>query len=140
MVRPLPVELQNSIKSLLRHNTSFFVIRKRYPSVSLSTHSRYKKKRLSSATLPTGGRPSFASVSIQQYIARMFLNGRQDGSKTVQEYLRSIEIDMSFSEASKLLKRMGFKPIQGEKLRPTLSVKKTSLFSWHGPKNTSILR
>ena len=110
MVRSLPVELQNSIKSLLLQNTPFSVIRKRYPSVSLSTLTRYKKKFLSSATLPAGGRPSFVSVSTQQYIARMLRNGRQDGPKAVQEYLRSIEIDMSLSGVRKLLKRMGFKP------------------------------
>ena len=110
MVHPLPVELQNSIKSLLLQNTPFSVIRKRYPSVSLSTLTRYKKKFLSSATLPAGGRPSFVSVSTQQYIARMLRNGRQDGPKAVQEYLRSIEIDMSLSGVRKLLKRMGFKP------------------------------
>ncbi|KAG2214661.1 hypothetical protein INT46_005678 [Mucor plumbeus] len=52
MVRSLPVELQNSIKFLLLQNTPFSVIRKRYPSVSLSTLTRYKKKFLSSATLP----------------------------------------------------------------------------------------
>ncbi|KAG2199892.1 hypothetical protein INT46_009832 [Mucor plumbeus] len=110
MVRPLPIEIQNSIKSLLLQNTPFSVIRKHYPSVSLSTLTRYKKKFLSSATLPAGGRPSFVSVSTQQYIARMLRNGRQDGPKAVQEYLRSIEIDMSFSGVRKLLKRMGFKP------------------------------
>ncbi|KAG2196684.1 hypothetical protein INT46_009607 [Mucor plumbeus] len=111
MFHPLPVELQNSIKSLLLQNTPFSVIRKRYPSVSLSTLTRYKKKFLSSATLPTGERPSFVSVSTQQYIARMLQkNGRQDGPKAVQEYLRSIEIDMSLSGVRKLLKRMGFKP------------------------------
>jgi len=71
MVRPLPVELQNSIKFLLLQNTPFSFIRKRYPSVSLSTLTRYKKKFLSSATLLAGGRPSFFSVSTQQYIARM---------------------------------------------------------------------
>ncbi|KAG2212768.1 hypothetical protein INT46_010728 [Mucor plumbeus] len=61
MVHPLPVELQNSIKSLLLQNTPFSFIRKRYPSVSLSTLTRYKKKFLSSATLPAGGRPSFVN-------------------------------------------------------------------------------
>ncbi|KAG2206449.1 hypothetical protein INT46_006977 [Mucor plumbeus] len=91
MVLPLPVELQDSIKFLLLQNTSF-------------------SKFLSSATLPAGGRSSFVSVSTQQYIARMLRNGRQDGPKAVQEYLRSIEIDMSLSGGRKLLKRMGFKP------------------------------
>ncbi|KAG2189630.1 hypothetical protein INT46_007243, partial [Mucor plumbeus] len=71
IVRPLPAEIQNSIKSLLLQNTPFSVIRKRYPSVSLFSLTRYKKKFLSSATLPAGGRPSFVSVSTQQYIARM---------------------------------------------------------------------
>ncbi|KAG2210618.1 hypothetical protein INT46_005294 [Mucor plumbeus] len=92
LVRSLPVELQNSIKYLLLQNTPFF------------------KKFLSSATLPAGGRSSFVSVSTQQYIARRLQNGRQDGPKAVQEYLRSIEIDMSLSGVRKLLKRMGFKP------------------------------
>ncbi|KAG2194693.1 hypothetical protein INT46_010161 [Mucor plumbeus] len=110
MVLPLPVELQNSIKSLLLQNTPFSVIRKRYPPVSLSTLTRYKKKFLSSATLPAGGRPSFVSVSTQQYITTMLRNGIQDNPKAVQEYLRSIEIDMSLSGVRKLLKRMGFKP------------------------------
>ncbi|KAG2208413.1 hypothetical protein INT46_009614 [Mucor plumbeus] len=85
----------------VKQNTPFSVIRKRYPSVSLSTLTRYKKKFLSSATLPAGGRPSFVSVSTQQYIARMLRNGRQDGPKAVQEYLRSIEIDMSLSGQKK---------------------------------------
>ncbi|KAG2189850.1 hypothetical protein INT46_011682, partial [Mucor plumbeus] len=40
----------------------------------------------------------------------MLRNGIQDGPKAVQEYLRSIEIDMSLSGVRKLLKRMGFKP------------------------------
>jgi hypothetical protein len=64
MVQPLPVELQNSIKSLLLQSTLFFAIRKHYLSVSSSTFTLYKKKFLSSATfLPAGGRPSFVSVS-----------------------------------------------------------------------------
>ncbi|KAG2192594.1 hypothetical protein INT46_002546 [Mucor plumbeus] len=83
MVCPLPVEIQNSIKSLLLQNTPFSVIRKRYPSVSLSTLTRYKKKFLSSATLPAGGRPSFVSVSTQQYIAGML---RNDGGDILQPY------------------------------------------------------
>ena len=68
-------------------NILFSVIRKRYTSVSLSTLTRYKKKFLSSATLPAGGGTSFVSVSTQQSIARMLRNGRQDGPKAVQHYL-----------------------------------------------------
>jgi transposase len=125
MVRPLPVKLQNPIKSLLLQNTPFSVIRKRYPSVSLSILTRYKKF-LSSVILPAGGRPSFVSVSTQQYIARMLRNGRQDSPKAVQEYLRSIKIDVSLSRARKLLKRMGFKPRR--KIKTNFISKKTSLF------------
>jgi transposase len=40
----------------------------------------------------------------------MLRNGRQGVSKAVQEYLKSIEIDMSLSRVRKLLKRMGFNP------------------------------
>jgi hypothetical protein len=69
MVRPLSVQLQNSIKFLLFQNISFSVIRKGYSSVPLSILTGYKKKFLSTATLPAGGRPSFVSVSTQQYIA-----------------------------------------------------------------------
>jgi hypothetical protein len=71
MVRPHPVELQNLIKSLLLQDTLFSIIKKRYPSVSLSALIRYKKKFFSSATLPAGGRPSFVRISTPQYIARM---------------------------------------------------------------------
>ncbi|KAG2189663.1 hypothetical protein INT46_001654 [Mucor plumbeus] len=67
MIRPLPVELQNSIKSLLFQNTPF------------------SKTSLSSTTLPAGGRLSFVSVLTQQYIARMVRNGRQYDPKGVQE-------------------------------------------------------
>jgi transposase len=92
---------------LLLQNTPFSVIRERYPPVSLSILTRYKKF-LSSATLLAGRRPSFVSVSAQQYIANMLRNGK-DGLKAVQEYLRFIEIDMSLSGVRKLFKRMGFK-------------------------------
>ncbi|KAG2192161.1 hypothetical protein INT46_009395 [Mucor plumbeus] len=76
----------------------------------LSLATRRSFCPVSSATLPAGGRSSFVSVSTQQYIARKLRNGRQDDPKAVQEYLRSIEIDMSLSGVRKLLKRMGFKP------------------------------
>ena len=108
MVRPLPVKLQNLIKPLLLQNTPFSIIMKRYLSVSLSTLTRYKKKFLFSANLPAGGRSSFVSVSTQQYNARMLRNGRQDDPKAVQEHLKLIKIDMSFSGVRKSLKRMGF--------------------------------
>jgi hypothetical protein len=68
----------------------------------------------------------------------MLRNGRQDNPKAVQEHLRSIGIDMSFSGFSKLLKRMGFKLKRKIKAN-FMSKKKTSHFGWHGPKNTSIL-
>jgi hypothetical protein len=65
----LPVELQTPIKALLFQNTPFFVTRLRHPSVLLSILILYKKKFLLKTTLSTGGRPSFVSVLIQQYIA-----------------------------------------------------------------------
>jgi macrodomain Ter protein organizer (MatP/YcbG family) len=93
---------------------------------------------LSSTTLLAGGRPSFVSVSTQQYIAKMLQNGKQNGPKTVQEYLRLIKIHMSMSVVGKLLMRIDFK--QKRKIKANFSRKRTSLLGWHGPKNTSILR
>jgi transposase len=141
MVHPLLVELQNSIKSLLLQNTPpFSVIRKGYWPVSLSTLTRYKKKFLSSATLPGAGRRlSFVTVSTRQYIAKMLRNGKQNDPKTFQEYLRLIEIDMSTSVVRNLLKRMDFKQRKKNKAN-FISKKKTSLLGCDRPKNTSILR
>ena len=119
-------------------NTPFSVTRKRYPSVSLSTLTRYKKKFLSSATLPAGGRPSFVSVSTQQYIARMIRNGRQDDPKAVQEYLRLIELICLCLGFANYLREWASN--QGEKLRPTLSTKKQTSSADMGQKNTNILR
>ena len=138
MVRPLPAELQNLIKSLLLQNTPFSVIIKRYSSVSLSTLIRYKKF-LFNATLPTGGWPTCVSVPTQQYIARMLWNGRQDNPKAVQEYLRLIEFDMSFSGVRKLLKRMGFKPRRKIKAN-FISKKNQASSAGMSQKNTRILR
>jgi hypothetical protein len=52
----------------------------------------------------------------------MLRNGRQDGPKTVKEYLRSIEIDVSLSGVRKLLKIMGFKPRR--KIKTNFIIKK----------------
>ncbi|KAG2211762.1 hypothetical protein INT46_003702 [Mucor plumbeus] len=133
MVHPLPVELQNSIKSLLLQNTPFYIIRKDYPPVLLSTLTHYKKKLLSSATLLAGRRPSFVSVSTRQYIAKMLRNGKQNGPKTFQEYLRLIEIDVSMSVVRNLLKRMDFK--QRRKIKTNfISKKKQSSSAGMGQK------
>ncbi|KAG2190140.1 hypothetical protein INT46_006885 [Mucor plumbeus] len=76
--------------------------RKGYLSVPLSILTDYKKKFLPTATLSAGGRPSFVSVSTQQYIARMLRNGRQGGSKAIQEYIRLlIKVDSSAGMAQK---------------------------------------
>ena len=68
MVQPLPVELQNSIKSLLLQNALFLAIRKHYPSVLSSTLTRYKKKFLSSATFLRAGRKTIICQCINSTI------------------------------------------------------------------------
>ena len=83
-------------------------IKEMYPTVSMSTLSKYRSKFLAGAQAPTGGRPSKVNTVTQKYIARMVRNGSLDDSPGVQKYLRSIDISMSLSGAEKLLKGMGF--------------------------------
>jgi hypothetical protein len=52
MVRPLPIEVQNSIKLLLIIDNSYPVIQKIYPNVGLSSLYLYKKEFLGGFTSP----------------------------------------------------------------------------------------
>jgi transposase len=80
-----------------------------YPTVGMATLSKCRREFLAGAQAPTSGRPSKVSIATQQYIARMVRNGSLNGTRGVQEYLRSINISMSLSGPKKLLKGMGLK-------------------------------
>jgi len=62
MVRPIPTEVQNSIKLLLIEGLSYSAIQKMYPNVGLGTLSRYKRKFLGNSTSPKGGKQSKIST------------------------------------------------------------------------------
>ena len=62
MVRPLSIEVQNSIKLLLIKGHRYFIIQKMYPSVGLSTLFRYKTKFLGDSTSPKVGKQSKISA------------------------------------------------------------------------------
>ena len=68
----------------------------------------------------------------------MLRNYRQDGPKAIQEYLRSIAIDMSFSGVRKLLKGMSFK--RRRKIQTKFISKKNKPLWLAWVKNTNILR
>ncbi|KAG2191145.1 hypothetical protein INT46_010969 [Mucor plumbeus] len=94
MVRPIPTEVQNSIKLLLIEGLSYSAIQKMYPNVGLSTLSRYKRKFLGNSTSPK---------------ARNLQNGSLNGPKGVQSYLLTLGIEVSLRGIRHVLKLDGFK-------------------------------
>ncbi|KAG2209090.1 hypothetical protein INT46_003665 [Mucor plumbeus] len=94
MVRPIPTEVQNSIKLSLIEDLSYSAIQKTYPKVGLGTLSRYKRKFLGDSTSPK---------------ARNLRNGSLNGPKGVQSYLLTLGIDMSLRGIRHVLKLEGFK-------------------------------
>jgi hypothetical protein len=82
------------------------------------------------------------NISIKQacavYYPRMLWNGRRNNPKAVQEYLESIEVEVFCQELESYPRKCVSN--SGEKLRPTLSTKTTSLFDWHQPKHINILQ
>ena len=109
MVRPIPTEVQNSIKLLLIEGLSYSAIQKMYPNVGLSTFSRYKRKFLSDSTSPKGGKQSKISTQTRNYIPRNFQNSSFNGPKGVQSYLLTLGIEMSLRGVRHVLKSEGFK-------------------------------
>ena len=109
MVHTIPTERKNSIKALLISGASYSKIKSRLPGVGTSTISRLKKQLPFGATGPCSKSLSLVSEQTQRYIARLLRNGELDGPKAVQEYLKSIGIEMTVHGIRKMLKRMGFK-------------------------------
>jgi hypothetical protein len=69
MVRPLPIEVQNSVELWLIKNHFYSAIQKIYPNVGLlSTLFRYKKMFLGDSTSPKIGKQSKISTQTQNYI------------------------------------------------------------------------
>ncbi|KAG2195332.1 hypothetical protein INT46_007903 [Mucor plumbeus] len=115
MVRPIPTEVQNSIKLSLIEGLSYSAIQKMYPNVGLGTLSRYKRKFLGNSTSPK---------------ARNLRNGSLNGPKGVQNYLLTLGIEMSLRGIRHVLKLEGFKArrkVQTNFVNATNEIKR---FAW----------
>ncbi|KAG2197760.1 hypothetical protein INT46_005746 [Mucor plumbeus] len=104
----LTSDVKNSNKSLLFSKASFSAIQKLYPTISLSTITRYRKQYLVDVRISKGGRPNKISKSTKSYIARQLRTDRLDNPKGIQEHLRMEGVDMSLSGIRKGLKKRGF--------------------------------
>ncbi|KAG2193210.1 hypothetical protein INT46_007614 [Mucor plumbeus] len=110
MTHTLPYEVQNSIKFLLRWNTSLCSIKKMYSTVGMAT------------------------------LSKMIRNNSFNGPRGIQEYLRSMNISMSLSGTEKLLNGKGFKAKRksktsfvsaaNKKLRVNMWGSDSKSFSW----------
>jgi hypothetical protein len=129
--------VKNFIKSLLLNDASFSAIQKLYPTISLSTITRYREQYLGNVKISKGGRPNKISKSTKFYIARQLCTDRLDGPKCMQEHLRMEGVDMSLSGIRKGLKKGALMP-KG-KSRQTLSARTTRQNDMHGQKNTEII-
>ncbi|KAG2194552.1 hypothetical protein INT46_009207 [Mucor plumbeus] len=110
MTRPIPLEVQDSIKALFSQSWSLCAIQKIFPDLSLSVLSRYRKKFFGNSKQTKPGRRSLITTQNMNYIERNFRNNNLDGSKDVQCYLAYIGIQMSMRNIRYILKCKGFKP------------------------------
>jgi hypothetical protein len=108
MAPHLTSDVKNSIKSLLLNKASFSAIQKLYPTISLSTLTRYRKQYLGEVKISKDGRPNKISKFSKSYIARQLRTGRLDGPKGVQGHLKLEGVDMSLSGIRKGHKKSGF--------------------------------
>lgn len=109
MTRPIPQELQESIKALFNQNCSLRAVQKIFPDLSLSVLSRYRKKFSGNAARLEPGRPSKISMQNMNYIERNLRNGNLNGPRGVQCYLAHMGVQMTLINIQYILKCKGFK-------------------------------
>ncbi|KAG2193206.1 hypothetical protein INT46_007610 [Mucor plumbeus] len=107
MVRPIPTEVQNSIKLLLIEGL-----------------------RKCDSTSPKGGKQSKISTQTLNYIARNLRNGSLNGPKGVQSYLLTLGIEMSLRGIRHVLKSEGFKARRKVKTNFVNTTNKRKRFAW----------
>ncbi|KAG2189861.1 hypothetical protein INT46_005604 [Mucor plumbeus] len=130
MVRPIPTEVQNSIKLLLIEGLSYSAMQKMYPNIGLNTFSRYKRKFLSDSTSPKGGKQSKINTQTRNYIAINLPNGSLNGPKGVQSYLFTLGIEMPLRGIKHVLKSEGFKTRRKVKTNFVNATNKRKRFAW----------
>jgi len=67
MTRPIPLEVQDSIKALFSQSWSLRVIQKNFPDLSLSVLSRYRKKFFGNSKQAKPGRRSLITTQLNHY-------------------------------------------------------------------------
>jgi hypothetical protein len=123
--------------SLLFNKASFSAIQKLYPTISLSTITRYRKQYLVDVRISKGGRPNKISKSTKSYIARQLYTDRLDGPKGMQEHLRMEGVDMPLSGISKGLKKRCINAKRKIKSNFFSKDNKAERYAW--AKNTEII-
>ncbi|KAK4521437.1 uncharacterized protein ATC70_012052 [Mucor velutinosus] len=109
MTRPIPQEVQGSVKALFNQGCSLRAIQKIFPNLSVSVLSRYRKKFLGHSKHAKPGRRSKITTQNMNYIERNLRNGNLDGPKGVQCYLAHMGVQMTLRNIQYILKRKGFK-------------------------------
>ncbi|KAG1299865.1 hypothetical protein G6F64_012791 [Rhizopus arrhizus] len=108
MVRSLPLDVQDNIKSLLKSGHSYSSIIKRVPGVKKSTISDYKRRWFPNMGPLKSGRRSEITATTKSYIRRSVITGKLKTGKDVQRYLCGLGCAIGYSACLKLLKSMGF--------------------------------
>ncbi|KAG2194077.1 hypothetical protein INT46_008173 [Mucor plumbeus] len=127
----LTSDVKNSIKSLLFNKASFSAMQKLYPTISLSTITRYRKQYLGDVRISKGGRPNKISKFTKSYIAIQLRTDRLDGPKGMQEHLRMEGVDMSLSGIREEgLKKRGFNAKRKIKTNFVSKDNKAERYAW----------
>ncbi|KAG1169170.1 hypothetical protein G6F55_013747 [Rhizopus delemar] len=93
MVRSLPLDVQNNIKSLLKSGHPYSSIIERVPGVKKSTINDYKRRWFSNMRPIKSGRKSEITATTKPYIRRSVITGKLKTGKDVQRYLCDIGCD-----------------------------------------------
>ncbi|KAG1034926.1 hypothetical protein G6F43_013326 [Rhizopus delemar] len=108
MVRSLPLDVENNIKSLLKSDHPYSSIIERVPGVKKSTISDYKRRWFPNMRPLKSGRKSEITATTKSYIRRSVITGKLKTGKDVQRYLCDIGCVIGYSACLILLKSMGF--------------------------------
>ncbi|KAG1016131.1 hypothetical protein G6F26_012759 [Rhizopus arrhizus] len=89
MVRSLPLDVQDNIKSLLKYSHSYSSIINRVPGVKKSTISDYKRRWFPNMGPLKSGCRSEITATTKSYIRRSVITGKLKTGKDVQRYLHT---------------------------------------------------
>jgi hypothetical protein len=101
-----------------------------YPTISLSTLTRYRKQYFGDVKISKGGRPHKISKSTKSYIARQLRTNRLDDPKGMQKHLRMEGVHMSLSGIRKGLKKRGFNAKRKIKTNFVRKDNKAERYAW----------